>query len=356
MNINLTPLETCENFCNKLGISPPIKFELLGHGEYNINYRIRLRDDEKASNICNWQKAAVLPLLRIPMGSQMHLENQVRYEYEALQLLQPSGRTPAPLYLDDTKSVIPYGFSVMSFLTGRPLCYETDLSAAAECLADIHALPIPDNTHLIAPQKPLAAMLDECNTMSLHYLKSDQGLPEVKQLIRELLENGRKLAENEPPITKRNIINTELNSSNFLVNPDKTYLVDWEKPLYASYGQDLGHFLAPTTTLWKTDTILTQTEIQSFIETYATSGKAAFHRLHASTSRSYEQFPSPEQIWAETRPYFIMTCLRGITWCAMAWIEYQSPDRPLKDEFTFNKLKHYLQPEFLEFIKKEYFT
>ena len=50
------------------------------------------------------------------------------------------------------------------------------------------------------------------------------------------------------------MVNTELNSGNFLIDPQGvSSLVDWEKPLVSEPGQDLGHFLAPTTTFWKTD-------------------------------------------------------------------------------------------------------
>ena len=53
------------------------------------------------------------------------------------------------------------------------------------------------------------------------------------------------------------MVNTELNSGNFLINEGaRSYLVDWEKPLLSEAAQDLAHFLAPTTTFWKTDTIL----------------------------------------------------------------------------------------------------
>ena len=49
---------------------------MLGHGEYNINYLFRHPGTGDKL------------VLRLPMGSQMHLDNQVRYEYEALRLLQ----------------------------------------------------------------------------------------------------------------------------------------------------------------------------------------------------------------------------------------------------------------------------
>ena len=47
-----------------------------------------------------------------------------------------------------------------------------------------------------------------------------------------------------------------------------------------------------------------------------------------------------------------MTCLRGITWCAMAWVEYQQPERELVNESTWRKLEAYLDDSFLEMIRR----
>ena len=328
--ISLSALTESEDFCDRMGIRPgdSINFELMGHGEYNINYLFSQPTTEKKL------------VLRIPMGSQMHLSNQIRYEFEALRLLAPTGRTPAPLYIDDTLAVIPYGFLVMSFLPGRPLNYESDLTEAACCLADIHNLEISENTHLLAPQNPLAAILDECRAMFRKYTDSGMAVPSIVSIISSLLERGQGILKNAKPSGNRCLINTELNSGNFLVNDcENTYLVDWEKPLYACPGQDLGHFLAPTTTFWKTDTILTEGEIQKFLQSYC--GSSA-------------RFSNPAELWELTLPYFAMNCLRGITWCAMAMVEYQSPDRLLKDAFTYEKIKIYISPEFLERIGKDY--
>ena len=327
--IDLAPITSSQAFCDYLGIRPGdvVNFELLGHGEYNINYLFR------------HPSTGDKLVLRLPMGSQMHLSNQVRYEFDALRLLEPSGRTPKPLYIDDTKTVIPYGFMVMEFLPGRALRYESDLPYAARCLADIHNLDISAETHLLSPDNPCAAILDECVTMAGHYLNSDLAARDTKLLLSSLLERGKKIVESAKGTDKRCLINTELNSGNFLVNDDTTYLVDWEKPLYACPGQDLGHFLAPTTTLWKTDSILTENEIQSFLQIYCGSSR---------------RYSDPSALWDDTLPFFTITCLRGVTWCAMAWVEYQSPGRMLKDAFTFEKITYYTTPEFLERIRNEY--
>lgn len=43
-----------------------------------------------------------------------------------------------------------------------------------------------------------------------------------------------------------------------------------------------------------------------------------------------------------------INCLRGITWCAMAWIQYQDPDKIIFNESTYKKLEVYLSDEFLD--------
>ncbi|MCL2391251.1 MAG: phosphotransferase [Oscillospiraceae bacterium] len=330
--IDVSSITQSESFCNwlNIGLGDWVDFKLLGHGEYNVNYTFPC------------PKTGALLVLRVPMGSQMHLANQVRYEYEALELLKPSGRTPTPLFIDDTKTAMPYGFLVMNFLPGRPLRYESDLPAAAACLADIHNLDVPDGHALISPANPLGAILDECHAMVTHFFDSERAAPEIKKMISSLLEYGNEILQCDRSCNGRCLVNTELNSGNFLVNESHiTYLVDWEKPLFASPGQDLGHFLAPTTTLWKTETVLSMAEIMHFIE------------LYCKTSVRYND---PSLLWETTSPYLKMNCLRGITWCAMAWVEYQSPERILKDDYTFEKIKQYITSEFLEKIRMEYFS
>ena len=52
--------------------------------------------------------------------------------------------------------------------------------------------------------------------------------------------------------------------------------------------------------------------------------------------------------------YIPITCLRGITWCAMAWVQYQDPNKAIFNESTFRKLEAYLSEEFLQRMEKDY--
>ena len=96
-----------------------ITYHPLAQGEYNINFWF-------AHPVTN-QKM----VLRVNTGSQMHLEHQIEYEYHALKILQKSGRTPRPVFVDGSKEHLPYGVLVMEFLVGEALDYRKDLSLAA---------------------------------------------------------------------------------------------------------------------------------------------------------------------------------------------------------------------------------
>lgn len=314
-----------------IGISGDVEYYPLAQGEYNINY---------------WFIHPVTGkklVLRINTGSQMHLENQITYEYNALQVLKESGRTPKPIFVDGSLEYLDYGVMVMEFLEGVALDYRKDLLYAAECLADIHSVSVDENTSLIMPLNPLQAILDECNQMIQTYYNSELGDDKKKKQIQYLLEAGQKKVDAIKDYNGyRCVINTELNSGNFLINGEgkPNYLIDWEKPLYGDPVQDLGHFLAPTTTFWKTDVILTETEMDDFVKQYIRMVDGRF---------------DVSGIEDRLKIFIPITCLRGITWCAMAWVQYQEPGKLIRNEETFRKIESYLTNDFLDMIEKRYY-
>ena len=314
-----------EVFLAPLGIPAGTDLELsvLGQGEYNLNYRF-----------CNPVTGKKL-VLRINTGSQMHLSDQIGYEYSALEGLTASGRTPKPIACYPQQ-----GMLVMEHLPGRPLRYEQDMKTAAQILADIHSTPIPASSRLIRPEAPARAIYQECLDMVQHYYDWEDADPEVCCLLRTLVAEIGRLPLDAPSEAPACMVNTELNSGNFLINETGTsYLVDWEKPLISEAAQDLGHFLAPTTTFWKTDVILTPKQVKDFAADYI---RAVGDRMDCSALS--RRLPL----------YFTVTCLRGVTWCAMAYREYCQPGRQLHNADTFAKLKAYLAPEFLTNILENY--
>ena len=305
-----------------------VSYEPLAQGEYNINYQFL--------HPVNGKKL----VLRVNTGSQMHLTNQIDYEYGALALLKDSGRTPEPYYVDGSMEHLDYGVMVMEFLEGRALDYRRDMKQAAECLADIHSTKVPANNHLLKPGNPLQSILDECNEMVETYYHSELGDTEKKKYIEQMLKLGQKKVDAFGTYEGyRCCINTELNSGNFLINGagKPNYLIDWEKPLYGDSAQDLGHFLAATTTFWKTDVILTDEEIASFVRDYERAVAGRFDLTG---------------IQERLDVFLPVTLLRGITWCAMAWVQYQEPDRLIRNEDTFRKMTAYLEWDFLNEMGK----
>jgi len=311
-----------------LSLTPgtPVAVEPLGNGEYNCNYLLTVQGRTEKM------------VLRVNLASQMHLADQIGYEYRALEALVPSGRTPHPLYLDGSRDLVPYGVLVMEWLPGRALDYRTDMAEAAAILADIHSTPVPERCPLLRPEEPLRAMYDECRAMSQVYLRWENAAPSTAARIERMLERASRLPLASRPDGPPCIINTELNSGNFLIHPGRSSLVDWEKPLLGEAAQDLGHVLAPTTTFWKTDVLLTPEEMRSFFRRYCSCAAGVDA---ADVGRRL-----PLYLW--------LTCLRGITWCSMAMVEYSTPGREVRNEDTYRKLFAYLEDGFLDFVEKDF--
>ena len=288
--------------------------KLLGAGEYNINFTFDEGDLKK--------------VLRINMKSQMNLENQIEYEYETLQLLKDSGVTPKPYDLVTQTNLLPYKYLTMEFLEGSPLNYKTDMYIAAYLLSKVHNTPYGDN-NLINATNPFQLMFDECKQMAGEYLAWEKVDKKVSNYIKTFLEKCQTLIPEEYDIANPCIINTELNSGNFLIGEGKedSYVIDWEKALIGECEQDLAHFLAPTTTFWKTDIILSENEINEFLEEYG----------------NYRNFDRKR-----FERYLIFNCLRGVTWCSMAFRQYSENDKMLMDDTTFKKIASYIELEFLE--------
>lgn len=320
-----------ENYRAALGLPDEMVevYEFLARGEYNINYVFCHPADNKKR------------VLRINIQSQMHLEHQIEYEFQALRLLEESEQTPKPIFVDGSKKELPYGVLVMEYLEGDALVYETEYLYAAKTLAEIHSIEIDLKNHTLwNPPNPLEAILEECEAMIAVYYESALAQEPQKSLIQKMMKQGWKRLRNMKIETPYQCcINTELNSTNFLVHNGMAHLVDWEKPLKGDPAQDLGHFLAPTTTFWKTDTILDRDEIDKFLEVYI-----------QMVDGRYDTTGLIERV----NTFIPITCLRGVTWCAMAWVEYQNPNKLIRNESTWSKLNQYLDIRFLSKIYESY--
>ncbi|GAB6098207.1 aminoglycoside phosphotransferase family protein [Halanaerocella petrolearia] len=308
----------------KLGLNKAPEVSFLAQGEYNINFLLTGHQNKF--------------VLRLNTGSQMQLDNQIEYEYQALDYLQRSRVTPEPLLLDDSCNQLPLGMLVMEYLPGRNLDYRRDLTKAARVLAQVHEVEVPPKHQLIIEDDPLSGIWKECSNLVPTYLDSPLGKDNIKQFLERMVAELDELRREEEEIMKLlpySIVNTEVNSGNFLVDDknNNAYLVDWEKPLVTSPLQDISHFIVPTTTLWKTDYRLTEEDIKMFLQAYCDERGLDNEKL-AEVKKALDVFDK-------------FSAMRGISWSAMAWVEYQQSDRLLKNDDTFKTMDSYLQDKFL---------
>lgn len=293
----------------------------LARGEYSLNFLV-------GSRSVAW----------LVTGTQMGLPlaEQATYEYEALKLLAPSGVTPKPYFVDPKPAELSYPLILEEYLPGRPLDYSKDLSAAARCIAAIHALGVPEERHLQVHPDPAPAILEESRALAEPYLEWNGASGESKAALKRGFEKIGKFLERTDLFTGEDlaIVNYDLNTHNFVVENGEAKLLDWEKARIAPQTQDLAHFLLPTTTLWRDDTatLLSQQQEKEFVEEY----------LHYAPASDRERFH------VQLEAMRTIVSLRAVSWCAWALQETALSTRPITNEETLNKSRQYLQPEFLE--------
>lgn len=299
------------------------RVRFLARGEYNINYRVTQENADR--------------VLRLNTGSQIPVENQIRYEFLSLQAIHASGVTPRVYAYDISQRELPYDWLLMDFEEGRPLSYETDAQIAIQLLARVHALPVPEKSHFLREDDLLSARLSEGEGLLTNVWDSphvDRSTKEIFSSMRDSLRSGLDEGAifRENPVLSIN--NTELNSHNFIIGEERSCVIDWEKPVLSDPVQDLVHFWSPTSTLWKTRSVFTEGEKEELLRHY--EDIAGHDPLRREKIRIY----TPYLYW------------RAFTWCAFALHEYLSSPREIKNEDTLQTIRRYLQPDFMKEVWK----
>ena len=289
-----------------------ISCSFLASGEYNENFLLE----------CNNRRY----VFRINHGTQLGLQNQIEYEYFVMDAVRDSNVTPLPYHYSLAGEKLGDGVLLMEFIEGRPLDYGTDLQAAAHIFAKIHSLPV--DSRLIRQHNPITDIcresLELLNRFSpLHYHDVHTRLCKYHDELQKLGGWKDNLFTDESLC----IVNTEVNSGNFIIGAGRSCLVDWEKAVVSCRYQDLAHFLLVTTTLWKTDWRLSDEQKTSFLKYY-----------HQTADL---ELPLDEII-ERTKLLERVILLRALSWCYMAYHEYTQTDRRLSHDFTFNKITSYL--------------
>lgn len=293
-------------------VEHPDRISFLAAGEYNENYLVEAGEERY--------------VFRINHGSQLGLSDQIGYEFKVLTALAASGVTPRPYAVDSGPNDFGSGVLLMEYVPGVPLNYRTDMSRAAAIFSRIHTQPVVSG--LILQKDPIAAIAEESLGLIHRYPDHPKTL-EKERIIRyhadilELVQHNRAVFDNENLC----IVNTEVNSGNFCMGRERSYLVDWEKAVVSYRYQDLAHFLVPTTTLWKTDHICTPEERYHFLQ--------AYHDL-------CDHGPDMDELVFKTGLLMRTIALRATSWCFMAWYEYTRQDRRLSHAHTFNRINYFL--------------
>jgi aminoglycoside phosphotransferase (APT) family kinase protein len=288
-----------------------VKF--LAAGEYNENYSVHT--DDKTY------------VFRINHGSQLNITNQIEYEYAVLKNLAESGVTPKPYHCDPSPAKLDGGVLLMDYLEGSPLIYERDLEKAAFIFAKVHSQLASED--LIVQERPVYDIAKESRWLIHRY--AEHPLTDVRDTLLRYHDEIISLAEKTKNLFEEErmcIVNTEVNSGNFIINNNRGWLVDWEKAVVSYRYQDLGHFLIPTTTLWKTN--------------YSFDAEAKKKFLRAYFSYIDERVPFDELV-EKTEVLARTILLRALSWCYMAYYEYTRGGRELKNSFTFDRIKKYLK-------------
>jgi aminoglycoside phosphotransferase (APT) family kinase protein len=303
----------------------------LAQGEYNLNYLLT--------------RGPLRLVLRVNVGTQIGRADQIAYEYRALRLLERSGATPRPYAVDDTRRRIDRGILVMEYLPGEPLDYYRDTLAAAALFARIHQIDVPErDNHLIREDAPLTLIYNECARLLQRYLQSPLAHPGVRDYLREVLAWAAAARATEAFYRQDPwpcIVNTEVNSGNFIVNREAgtLHLVDWEMPRWGDPSQDLAHFCSPLTTLWKTDYRMSPAEARGFLDAY----RRAVRDRHLRDTLAQR---------VRLREPFVR--LRGIAWSAMAWVSYQGDFAGVKNPDTWRTLQRYMDLDFIRSVFDPY--
>jgi len=308
-----------------LGTLYPPEVEFLAAGEYSLNYLVRYDGQEVVA--------------RCVTGSQMDLStaDQVAYEAHALELLKASERTPGFISLETSPKKIVYPFMMLQYLPGEPLDYGRDLEGAARCVAAIHEVQVPEQHRLVVHHDPALPLLEESWMLAQPYLAWADAPPGSGDGLRNLLEVVESgLGDGSDPFvdTDFSIVNTDLNSHNFVVNGQDVWLLDWERARIGPAVQDLAHFLIPTTTLWREDSAarLTAADEDLFLSVYLDE------RPQIDRPRFLFHLQAMKQVAA----------LRAVCWCAWSVHASDTGQRQISNADTLASSRAYLQPAFLE--------
>ncbi|MFM7423860.1 MAG: phosphotransferase [Elainella sp.] len=293
---------------------------ILAHGEANVILRL---------NPTTLVRVAVsTPNQRF--GGQA--QQVTRFEHQILTYLRGSGigHTLLDAQLQPTPD-FPYTYLITSYLNGSPLDYSpTHLHQAAATLALLHRLPqLGYPVESLLPtvpllEQPLSQFYREAQAYAQPYLDSPQADPEIVQMLQAVLARAAEGLKRESQLAAyphRCLVHSDHTHENWVISPERAYLIDWEWAEVGSPAGDLGHFLSPLTVRRCQDHCLTAAERAAFLQHYY---------------EALDDAALAERIQQHFAAFGVYPAVRSLCWTAGYWITanlwYAQADNPSSQE------------------------
>ena len=311
----------------------------LGLGEHNVNFAFSAGDSRY--------------VLRVNVSKQVFHDDQVGYEFAALQALESSGCVPRPIYLDNGATALGEGVIVEGFCEGDQLDFDAlvpgDLTCVMDTLANVHAVRVTAGCTLFRPADPLRELFNECVDRFKVYRASAYEDARITRWAERFIAHAQAALDAAgTPQDATHVINTETLASHFLLRRDgegraiSASFVDWERPIIGEVAQDVAYFVSPTSTFWDSEYLMRKDEALELVEEYWRAVNGRFDRA---------DFDARFAAWRA------MTALRSTTWCCKALLTYgagsQSPGHTTSK--TAKKLPVYLSDDFMALVFEECF-
>ena len=321
----------------------------LGMGEHNVNYRFDVPGNGRSF------------VLRVNVATQPFHDDQVAYEFAALQALEPSGCTPKPFYLDNSPAALGEGAMVIQFCEGDQLDFDNvrpgDVRCAVQMMANVHAVHVFDDCPLFRPADPLHALFEEClQRYRVYRASAFEDARVTAWADRFIAATGQALDDLRAPMVQAHIVNTETLPSHFLIPARAAHeaaksdagafcekpgsFIDWERPVIGEVAQDVAFFTSPTSTFWDSEYRFSLDCVGDTVEAYWRAVDGRFER---------GDFDQRFHCWR------MMTALRSTTWCCRALTVYHGGSQTHQTEKTAHKLPVYLSDDFMEMLARECF-
>ncbi len=261
-------------------------------------------------------------LLRVPKQSQFALAAAENLSYQAacFQRVAASRRSPRLHAVLPPSAALPMGALLVEHIQGRPPRLPEDLPALAECMARVHALPLPASRAPLEDHiDAVAGVMLEIESQATHMDVAQLDIASRGEIIDELAW-ARDFAAQTAAKARRQpqtLVLTDTHPGNFLIDASgHAIIVDLEKALYGSPGIDLAHATVYSSTTWDPDVWaeLQITEVAAFYRHYLQFAGASGGGELANTLRPW------------LLPMRRLLFLRAITWC-VKWQVLQSRAR-----------------------------